>query len=1347
MTTYTIDEFLNLGTYAGTYTISDTAENIQALDSSAVTTMGANGVTTIEATDPLTLTEAEYSDFSTAGIVFSADSDVTLSISGSTAVNLNASTAAAYVAGGVDVLDVSTNYFVSSLVGMLAISKTGIQFASDDVGYIGAYSADYAALSSTDFANLHTVGVRNLSVFGSSFDPVLDAATALNAANAGMSVDTGSFLIVEGTADDFSGFSAEDFVTVSGLAQNITHISVTSGILSLSLEMAIETSEAGGRFSGAGTVALTDTAENIATLSATDIATLKNRGIDDIDASGPLQLSAEQISAFIAQGYSFDDTVTLLDSAGNITMLTGPQLAEFNSWGVDTIDATDTVTLSFEQLSYITDANLAFADGDTVIINDIASNVQDLTAADITALAEAGVDTIEVGAPYTLTLAQATALVGAGISLSPSDTVTLEASLAEISALTVTEINILGDAGFDGFTASDGETGEIQWTISQLDVAMGFGFTALVDGISLTGSFAEITALSSQQLSAYADAGVSSLDIAGSDVALTVEQALQLATGGIPLAAEDTVTISLSAAEFAALTLEELADLSALRVDVYDFGGAASTAATVDFFQASTMFTSNGGIFAEADTVTMTISSLYLGYMIPMAFEAFGAMHIDVLDNTDDILEISLAAYFLSASDNGLRFATNDIITLSDDDIASYSATDLGKIAAVGVDTITTSSEMLTLTIAQAVALVDNGAAFGADMDVTIEVGGDGFLDISAAQLISLSDAGVDAIAITGDDPLDLTVAQAHAIVDQGFALTISNDIVITDTPAALSAISTEAIAALVALRESAPVTIDATGTGAYSLSLDAVQALVDAGIAFAEDDTVDLQLDLTEYKTLTQTDIYGFKSSGIDSVTLRASSTEISALSFSEIDYMGFNGVSVIDSTDDVLNLGPAEASVLVNYGVTFAGSDVVTLVAASVDIGFLEPADFARYGARGFDYIDTTGNAVSFDLEHANAISEAGLKLVANDVASLAAGSADILDLMAGELETLKSTGFDLVDTTENALSLTVAQATLFADAGIGFASDDTVTLIDTAANIATLSAADIAGLASADLIDVIDNALSLSKVQANAFATAGLAFASDDVVTVFDTGASLKTLTTAQIGALGDVGIDRLNASDNKLSLTIAQVNALDEAGITVISSDSVTLSDTGKRIGALSLADIKHLTTTGIDIIDASNNAFTLTVGRYDALGKIKIAANDTLSVVGDGGVDKITASGGTALIYGKGGADVLYGVKAGADTFVFDTKLGAGNIDRIHSFDVAKDHIGLDDGIFKAIGKSLSASEFAIGSAAKDGSDHIIYNEDNGKLFYDADGKGGSAQVQFALLDKGLHLTVHDFDMI
>ena len=108
-----------------------------------------------------------------------------------------------------------------------------------------------------------------------------------------------------------------------------------------------------------------------------------------------------------------------------------------------------------------------------------------------------------------------------------------------------------------------------------------------------------------------------------------------------------------------------------------------------------------------------------------------------------------------------------------------------------------------------------------------------------------------------------------------------------------------------------------------------------------------------------------------------------------------------------------------------------------------------------------------------------------------------------------------------------------------------------------------------------------------------------------------------------------------------------------------------------------------------------------------------------------------------------GADTLFGGND-ADTFVFSTTLGAGNIDIIGAFSVVDDTIQLSLSIFSAFGATLDAGEFVIGAAAADADDFIIYDAASGALYYDADGNGGGAAVQFATLGVGLALTTADF---
>jgi len=133
------------------------------------------------------------------------------------------------------------------------------------------------------------------------------------------------------------------------------------------------------------------------------------------------------------------------------------------------------------------------------------------------------------------------------------------------------------------------------------------------------------------------------------------------------------------------------------------------------------------------------------------------------------------------------------------------------------------------------------------------------------------------------------------------------------------------------------------------------------------------------------------------------------------------------------------------------------------------------------------------------------------------------------------------------------------------------------------------------------------------------------------------------------------------------------------------------------------------------------------------------------ITGSALADDLNPAAGNDIIDGGRGNDTLTGGK-GKDHFLFDTLLNAlTNVDTITDFS-SKDTIELDGAIFKALTKTgtLKNSFFHIGKKAHDGNDHIIYNAKNGALSYDADGKGGAAQIQFATLTHKPDLTHSDF---
>ncbi len=146
-----------------------------------------------------------------------------------------------------------------------------------------------------------------------------------------------------------------------------------------------------------------------------------------------------------------------------------------------------------------------------------------------------------------------------------------------------------------------------------------------------------------------------------------------------------------------------------------------------------------------------------------------------------------------------------------------------------------------------------------------------------------------------------------------------------------------------------------------------------------------------------------------------------------------------------------------------------------------------------------------------------------------------------------------------------------------------------------------------------------------------------------------------------------------------------------------------------------------------------------------------ADSDTLD--GGNGSDTLLGDAGSDFLYGRGGNDQLYGGLGsdflsggdGADAFVFSTALGMTNVDTINDFDVTQDQIYLNNAIFTTLDSGqLSANALCIGSAAADADDRIIYDPATGTLWYDADGNGPGAAIQFGVMGTGLALTAQDF---
>jgi Ca2+-binding RTX toxin-like protein len=194
----------------------------------------------------------------------------------------------------------------------------------------------------------------------------------------------------------------------------------------------------------------------------------------------------------------------------------------------------------------------------------------------------------------------------------------------------------------------------------------------------------------------------------------------------------------------------------------------------------------------------------------------------------------------------------------------------------------------------------------------------------------------------------------------------------------------------------------------------------------------------------------------------------------------------------------------------------------------------------------------------------------------------------------------------------------------------------------------------------------------------------------------------------------GTPTYSASESTYSIV---VTANDGKGGTVTDSFDLTVANVSTIAG-----------TTKADVINANLGSDVIN----------GLAGNDTLN----GGA-------GDDVIDGGLGNDILTG-GVGADSFKFTSALKS-NLDRITDLTRGTDKLLLDDLIFaKLTAGELNANNFATNSETAGALDYLVSKSvqvdgfGSTALFYDADGSGKGAAIQFATLVGVTDLSASDF---
>lgn len=129
-----------------------------------------------------------------------------------------------------------------------------------------------------------------------------------------------------------------------------------------------------------------------------------------------------------------------------------------------------------------------------------------------------------------------------------------------------------------------------------------------------------------------------------------------------------------------------------------------------------------------------------------------------------------------------------------------------------------------------------------------------------------------------------------------------------------------------------------------------------------------------------------------------------------------------------------------------------------------------------------------------------------------------------------------------------------------------------------------------------------------------------------------------------------------------------------------------------------------------------------------------------------GNDVLRGGAGNDSLYADTGMDTMTG-GTGSDYFQFGSTLGPSNVETVTDFNPVEDFIHMNSFTFGLPDGPLAAFAFknvGPGVAAVDSSDRILYDQSTGKLYFDADGSGSVARVQFAVLTNLSTLTFADF---
>lgn len=565
--------------------------------------------------------------------------------------------------------------------------------------------------------------------------------------------------------------------------------------------------------------------------------------------------------------------------------------------------------------------------------------------------------------------------------------------------------------------------------------------------------------------------------------------------------------------------------------------------------------------------------------------------------------------------DNGLSFAADDTITVTEDAGSTHLSTSLKDLQKLGVDTVTVTGAAagadLHVTLGNGAAIdTANGAlpSFGADsaLNVTLDVNG---LSQLAEVATLAGTAGVD-LAAQGLDNVSLNLA-GQTQLDALLAANVGSN---SSLDQSLSAVRNDGLSV---------TTIDIGSIAAVHLTDSQASALLQDGLHFAANDMIEVQA--AAGSTHLSTSLKDLQKLGVDMVTVTGAAAgadlhvalgEGAAINFtngllpsfgadsalnvtldvtnasqlaevatlaSDINKLGQAGIDQIDMASNAANISQAQAQALVNADVKFVDSDSVTMnIALDTDDLSLDATKAASLQNAGIDHFNVDAPAIidetfahlmldhHLDFASANDItlnvigthmgtSLADLqKLGVDHVAMNISNDAD-LNFALNHTTTLQGEGVDLIDITTDAASINLAAANALANANIAFSAEDDITLginadptVGSTEFVAAMTHAQDLKKMGVDHIDFLSNAGWLNDVGATKLIDAGIDFAAEDDISLRLTNSSYVAQHAVELSKLG---VDHVEI--NTVTTDFDQINTvaqtLHDAGLATFDMD--------------------------------------------------------------------------------------------------------------------------------------------------------------------------------------------------